>query len=69
MREKEDSLKICLNLHISSYLHRAKPGLKSGSKNDFSNGFSISSLKFLQDQLAVSDGTMFVVYKMLVICK
>ena len=50
------------------YLHRAKPGLKSGSKNGFSNDFSISSLKFLQDQLVVSDGTIFVVYKMLVIC-
>ena len=60
VRQKEDSLKICLNLH--------KPGLKSGSKNGFSNGFSISSLKFLQDQLAVSDETIFVVYKMLVIC-
>ena len=56
------------NLLKFAYLHRAKPGLKSGSKNGFSDGFSISSLKFLQDQLAVSDGTIFVVYKMLVIC-
>ena len=56
------------NLLKFAYLHRAKPGLKSGSKNGFRNGFSISSLKFLQDQLAFSDGKIFVVYKMLVIC-
>ena len=56
------------NLLKFAYLHRAKPGLKSGSKNGFGDGVSISSLKFLQDQLAVSDGTIFVVYKMLVIC-